>query len=604
MARDLFISHSSADAEDAAALVIDLENRGISCWIAPRDVPMGSAYQEQIVEAVEDCRAMLLLFSEAANQSEHVLREVELAANARKPIYPLRIGDVLPAKGLKFLLANKQWIERKAIEGRLAETLEQLLRTGQALPPSPMPHPQSTSGKDRRNSPAAENRWRLMAAVAGIVALALFGYIAFRPIRESSMDTARAPEPSISAPSSATAPATSRVVEEKPNRDAAAPATLPPNRTDTAAVAAGPVPAAVARQAPEPPALDPVKTEPSPLAVAPGPAAPVPAAPAPQQQAFAEPPVPENVAASPVGVASSSRKAAAEPAAARPGLDVAVEPKSSTNVAVVAPETAAVVAPRIPSTIQDCVECPIVVTLPAGSFLIGSPPDEPGRRGNEGPRRLVRIAAGFAIGRSEVSFAEWDVCVADGGCRSYRPSDYGMGRGKSPVIFVSWDDAASYLAWLSAKTGFRYRLPSESEWEFAARACLGDACANEPFSFGAAVTPDLANYNWNTSYQGSPRRPPRRKTFPIHEGSEPNRFGLVNMHGNVAEWVQDCGGESYADLPLDGKPNLLDDCQSRIVRGGHWNDDPRALRSAARNWEEAGTRSPYIGFRVVRQLAD
>ena len=127
MRYDLFISHSSADAETARALVTDFENRNITCWMAPRDIPMGSSYHEEIVQAIENSRAVLLLFSNAANKSEHVLREVELAAQGKKPILPLRIDVSEPAGGLKYMLANKQWVERKALGNRLVDTIEQLL---------------------------------------------------------------------------------------------------------------------------------------------------------------------------------------------------------------------------------------------------------------------------------------------------------------------------------------------------------------------------------------------------------------------------------------------------------------------------------------------
>src|SRR3954463_9404872 len=127
MKYDLFISHSSADAETAQALVTDFENRNITCWMAPRDIPMGSSYHEEIVAAIENSRAVLLLFSGAANKSAHVLREVELAEQGRKPILPLRIDVSDPVGGLKYMLANKQWVERKALGNRLVDTIEQLL---------------------------------------------------------------------------------------------------------------------------------------------------------------------------------------------------------------------------------------------------------------------------------------------------------------------------------------------------------------------------------------------------------------------------------------------------------------------------------------------
>ena len=127
MTYDLFISHSSEDAETALALVADFENRNITCWVAPRDIPMGSSYHEEIVQAIENSRAVLLLFSSSANKSAHVLREVELAEQGRKPILPLRIDVSDPAGGLKYMLANKQWVERKALGNRLVDTIEQLL---------------------------------------------------------------------------------------------------------------------------------------------------------------------------------------------------------------------------------------------------------------------------------------------------------------------------------------------------------------------------------------------------------------------------------------------------------------------------------------------
>src|SRR6185295_13519854 len=127
MRYDLFISHSSADADTALALVTDFENRNITCWMAPRDIPMGSSYHEEIVAAIENSRAVLLLFSNAANKSEHVLREVELAAQGKKPILPLRIDVSEPAGGLKYMLANKQWVERKALGNRLVDEIEKRL---------------------------------------------------------------------------------------------------------------------------------------------------------------------------------------------------------------------------------------------------------------------------------------------------------------------------------------------------------------------------------------------------------------------------------------------------------------------------------------------
>ncbi|OQW49576.1 SUMF1/EgtB/PvdO family nonheme iron enzyme [Candidatus Raskinella chloraquaticus] len=286
---------------------------------------------------------------------------------------------------------------------------------------------------------------------------------------------------------------------------------------------------------------------------------------------------------------------------------VIAPPPIETQTAVIAPLT--LPSPsrertpgRSENQFRDCEACPLMVMIPEGKFLIGSPDAESGHKANEAPRREISIKRKFAIARLEVSFAEWDACVADSGCRSYRPNDYGMGRGNSPVIFVSFFDAIAYAAWMSTKTGATYRLPSEAEWEFAARGCIAAGCANDPFGFGGDIGPDLANYNWNTAYNGSLRRQPRRQTMAVEEGSKANGFGLLHVHGNVAEWVQDCVNGSYDRLPENGAPATSGDCRSRVVRGGNWNDNPRELRSSARAFEEATTRSHLIGFRLARDL--
>ena len=145
---------------------------------------------------------------------------------------------------------------------------------------------------------------------------------------------------------------------------------------------------------------------------------------------------------------------------------------------------------------KDCPDCPEMVVVPAGSFLMGSPPDEAGRNGNEGPQHRVVIGKPFAVGKFEVTFTEWDACVASGKCKR-RPDDNGWGRGRLPVLNVSWDDITrEYLPWLSGKTGKGYRLLTESEWEYAARAGT-----TTPFSTGPTITTDLANFDGTNSLQ-------------------------------------------------------------------------------------------------------
>ena len=140
------------------------------------------------------------------------------------------------------------------------------------------------------------------------------------------------------------------------------------------------------------------------------------------------------------------------------------------------------------SVFRDCAECPEMVVVPAGSFRMGSPPGEENRYDSEGPVHRVEIRKAFAVGKHEVTFAEWDASVSAGGCGGYRPSDIGWGRGRRPVVNVSWEDAKSYVSWLSRKSGEAYRLLSESEWEYAVRAGT-----TGPFHFGSTISTDQAN---------------------------------------------------------------------------------------------------------------
>ena len=226
---------------------------------------------------------------------------------------------------------------------------------------------------------------------------------------------------------------------------------------------------------------------------------------------------------------------------------------------------------------RDCAECPEMVALPPGSFTMGSPASEAGRDDDEGPQRRVRIGYRLAVVRYEVTHDEWDACVAGGGCKGYRP-DADYGRGRQPVINVNWSDARSYALWLSRKTGEEYRLLTEAEWEYAARAGTRTA-----YHFGARITPENANYH-------------ELGTVPV--GSyKPNGFGLYDMHGNVEEWVEDCWNGSYEGAPSDGSAWTSGDCVLRVLRGGSWAQKIRCTvedcwngRSAPR----AATGSPTL----------
>ena len=245
---------------------------------------------------------------------------------------------------------------------------------------------------------------------------------------------------------------------------------------------------------------------------------------------------------------------------------------------------------------RDCAECPEMVVVPAGSFTMGSPPDEEVREDNEGPQHRVTIPAPFAVGKYEVTFAEWDACVTAGGCGSHRPDDEGWGRSRRPVVNVSWTDSQAYVRWLSRKTGARYRLLSEAEWEYAARARTTTA-----FWWGNEVGRNQAN----CSECGS--RWDIWKTGPVGSFAA-NGFGLHDVHGNVWEWVEDCWHGDYEGAPTDGSVRKTGAwmatgyCNDRVLRGGSWAAVPWRLRSAYRYVYSAWDRSGTVGFRVARTL--
>lgn len=242
---------------------------------------------------------------------------------------------------------------------------------------------------------------------------------------------------------------------------------------------------------------------------------------------------------------------------------------------------------------------PEMVVLPSGSFALGDAPVS-GGSGEPAPRPLVAIDYAVAIGRYEVTFAEWDACVADGGCGAHAPSDQTWGRGSQPAINVSWEDAQSFIDWLNRKLGltgspFRYRLPSEAEWEYAARAGT-----TTNFSFGDEAS-QLRAYSWFAENSNGRSHPVGRK--------RPNAFGLHDVHGNVSEWVEDCWneirfGETQIGAPTDGSARTSGDCSMRFTRSGSWGDNPAFVRSAARGLYpySPDTRVDYIGFRVARTL--
>jgi formylglycine-generating enzyme required for sulfatase activity len=237
-----------------------------------------------------------------------------------------------------------------------------------------------------------------------------------------------------------------------------------------------------------------------------------------------------------------------------------------------------------------------MVVVPAGSFMMGSPADEEGRSGDEGPQRKVTIGMPFAVGKFEVRFAEWDACVEAGGCQ-HNPGDAGWGRGRRPVIDVSWHDITKeYLPWLSQKTGKTYRLLTEAEWEYAARAGT-----TTPFSTGRTITTDQANFDGQVPYGGVATARSRQKTVEVGM-FKPNAFGLHEMHGNVRECVEDCYKDNYEGATTDGTAGKTWQLCDGVLRGGSWLDRAFHLRSAKRSRYGRYHRTSDVGFRLARTL--
>ena len=278
-------------------------------------------------------------------------------------------------------------------------------------------------------------------------------------------------------------------------------------------------------------------------------------------------------------------------------------------------------------------EAPAVVVIPTGSFVMGSPADEEGHLDNEEPQRRVQIDVGFALGQSEVTVGQFRQFVAAskyvsdaerlGGSAVYEESsgriaerrgmtwrnDYAGERARDdlPVVNVSWNDAKAYLAWLSTRTGKRYRLPSEAEFEYALRA---GSTTRYPWGDG---DPDAVVGNFTGDGDRSPSRRSWSSAFPRYNDGHwgpatvrsfpAGRFGVFDMVGNVSEWVEDCWHDNYLRAPRDSSAWVNPGCERHVVRGGSWGSDPAQVRSAFRIAARGDTRSARVGFRVARDLA-
>ena len=258
---------------------------------------------------------------------------------------------------------------------------------------------------------------------------------------------------------------------------------------------------------------------------------------------------------------------------------------------------------------------PWMVVIEPGQFLMGSPATERQRsvNGTEGPQRLVTVSSGFAIGCFAVTRAEFELFVRESGYaiadelltdehgrwlvrerRSFRNPGF-VQNNDHPVVGANFFDALAYVNWLSSQTGRAYRLPSEAEWEYAARAGTTSA-----FWWGDDITTDQANYDGDYRYADGPAGHRRGMTVPVNRFA-PNPWGLHQVHGNVWEWCADCWVADYKDGPFDQLPRTFES-DNRVLRGGSWLNGPWNLRSAMRLGDPADFRHPTFGFRVARDL--
>lgn len=261
-----------------------------------------------------------------------------------------------------------------------------------------------------------------------------------------------------------------------------------------------------------------------------------------------------------------------------------------------------------------------LIEIPTGEFWMGSPKPSPAvkdRHSNEFPRHKVKVRK-FALSRTEVTFDQWDACVRAGGCK-HRPDDERWGRGARPVINVNYQDALTFIDWLNRVTGRPFRLPSEAEWEYAARAgsstvySFGDDVSRLPTYARALAAPEVSPKASNPGYETA-------RTEPVGQ-RQPNPWNLLDMHGNVSEWVQDCWHSNYEGAPADGSAWLSAPppeapnpdtpapvvtgtpiCKLRVARGGNWAGGPEYQRSAARSYFAPDSRHPTLGFRLALDL--
>lgn len=265
---------------------------------------------------------------------------------------------------------------------------------------------------------------------------------------------------------------------------------------------------------------------------------------------------------------------------------------------VVAAEKLAAAAPG--SEFQDCAanspDCPVMVVIPDGRFRMGSLETDPDDEGDEFPQRDIDVRR-FAVSKFEITWDEWEACLRSGGCDNHVPGTNNMGKGRKPVIGVSWIDAQNYGKWLSRVTGVDYRLLSEAEWEYAARGAVTTDSPSTKFAWGDEAP--ICEPGAPNGAAFSECRPQGTRDVGSFAA---NAFGLYDMNGNVFEWVEDCYQHSLANTPANGTAYTTQGCSDRVFRGDSWIYGPQVLRSAGRDGIPPAFRLISLGFRLARTL--
>jgi formylglycine-generating enzyme required for sulfatase activity len=466
---DVFISYPHEDKAAADAVCAALEADGIRCWIAPRDVRPGAEWAAAIVEAIDHCRAMVLIFSSSANRSKQIHREVQRAFDKEVPVLPLRIENIVPQSSLAYYMGPVHWLD--ALTPPLEQHLHKLAASVRALVLETRSDGDSQEQRRLRETEArrrAEDERRRKKEADERQA------DNERLARETQVKQ-RAEEKDVEARQrieeerrKQEAEEEERKAEEERLRNAAEARSRRRKNVSRTTLAIGTF-----------------------LAL---------------------------LVCGIVGVILYQ---------SYPTEPVTQSPVNTARAALpLSPERERVLKPK--DTFKECTACPELIVVPAGNFTMGSPDTEPERNANESPQHGVTIAKQFAVSRFAVTFDEWDACVADGGCNAYKPSDQHWGRGRRPVIYVSYGDTQTYLKWLTRKTGKPYRLLSEAEFEYAARAGT-----KTTYYWGDKI----GQANANCGDCGS--QWDNKGTAPVGSFAA-NSFGLYDMAGNVWEWVEDC----------------------------------------------------------------